>query len=119
MYQIRRLLTLASERLDTSGEARLRGLLEAGDPHGEVRTAWHAKETVRGVYDIDEPDVAGRYCRQLASDSSTSSTPGDPTGLIDVGMAAALLSGLAGVILMSQGVRHSFLLFQFQHSSHM
>ena len=75
MYQIRRLLTLASERLDTSGEARLRGLLDAGDPHGEVRTAWHAKETVRGVYDIDEPDVADRYCRQLASDLQHESCP--------------------------------------------
>ncbi len=75
LYQIRRLLTLASERLDTSGEARLRGLLDAGDPHGEVRTAWHAKETVRSVYDIDEPDVADRYCRQLASDLQHESCP--------------------------------------------
>jgi hypothetical protein len=39
-------------------------LLEAGDPHGAVRTTWHAKETVRGVYDIDDPDVAADYLDQ-------------------------------------------------------
>jgi hypothetical protein len=30
------------ERLDDRGEAKLLGLLEAGDPRGEVRLAWHA-----------------------------------------------------------------------------
>ena len=25
----------------------------AGDPKGEVRLAWHAKETLRGLYHID------------------------------------------------------------------
>ena len=55
LYRVRRLLTIASERLNAGGEARLRGLLDAGDPHGEVRMAWHAKETVRRVYDIDDP----------------------------------------------------------------
>ena len=36
----------------TGARSGLRGLLDAGDPHGEVRTAWHAKETVRGIYGI-------------------------------------------------------------------
>jgi hypothetical protein len=36
------LLTKADERLDEHGRTRLLGLLDAGDPHGEVRTAWHA-----------------------------------------------------------------------------
>ena len=45
LYRIRRLLTSASERISDRGRTRLRGLLDAGDPHGEVRTAWHAKET--------------------------------------------------------------------------
>ena len=35
----------AHERVTESGDARLRGLLAAGDPYGEVRDAWHAKET--------------------------------------------------------------------------
>jgi Transposase len=41
-YRSRRLLTRADERLDDRGRTRLVGLLDAGDPHGEVRTAWHA-----------------------------------------------------------------------------
>ena len=58
LYRIRRLLTAAHERISDRGRTRLRGLLDAGDPHGEVRTAWHAKETVRGIYEIDSPAVA-------------------------------------------------------------
>ena len=61
LYRIRRLLTAASERISDRGRTRLRGLLDAGDPHGEVRTAWHAKETVRDIYGIDSPAVALRY----------------------------------------------------------
>lgn len=52
----RTLLLAAHERVTDSGEARLSGLLDAGDPHGEVRNAWHAKETLRGVYDIVDPE---------------------------------------------------------------
>ena len=46
--------TTASERITEGGRTRLRGLLDAGDPYGEVREAWHAKETIRGVYDIPD-----------------------------------------------------------------
>ena len=55
LYRCRRLLTRADERLDVGGRNRLLGLLDAGDPHGEVRTAWHAKEVVRGLYDHTDP----------------------------------------------------------------
>jgi transposase len=33
----------ADERLEDRGRSRLLGLLDAGEPRGEVRTAWHAK----------------------------------------------------------------------------
>ena len=52
-----------------------RGLLDAGDPHGEVRTAWHAKETVRGIYGIDSPALALRYTLQLADALQHESCP--------------------------------------------
>ena len=39
LYRCRRLLTKAHERLDDKGETKLIGLLEAGDPQGEVRMA--------------------------------------------------------------------------------
>jgi len=31
------------------------GLLQAGDPRGEVKTAWNGKEEVRNIYRIDNP----------------------------------------------------------------
>ncbi len=41
LYRARRLLVSASERITDAGRARLRGLLDARDPHGEVRDARH------------------------------------------------------------------------------
>ena len=75
LYRIRRLLTAASEKISDRGQTRLRGLLDAGDPHGEVRTAWHATETVRGIYGIDTPVPALRYTLQLADDLQHESCP--------------------------------------------
>ena len=75
LYRIRRLLTAAHERISDRGQTRLRGLLDAGDPHGEVRTAWHAKETVRGIYGVDSPVLALRYTLQLADDLQDESCP--------------------------------------------
>ncbi|MCP3993380.1 MAG: transposase [Actinomycetia bacterium] len=42
LFRARRLLTIAHERLDPAGDEKLRGLLAAGDPKGEVAYAWHA-----------------------------------------------------------------------------
>ena len=51
LYRARRLLTRANERLDERGRTRLLGLLDAGDPDGDVRTTWQATEVVRSIYD--------------------------------------------------------------------
>ncbi len=67
LYRSRRLLTKGHERLDDAGETKLLGLLEAGDPKGEVRMAWHAKETLRGFYD-QPADQADRYLTDLTDD---------------------------------------------------
>jgi transposase len=75
LYRARRLLTKAHERLDQRGEDKLLGLLTAGDPHGEVRTAWHAKEVVREVYTITDPDLAAEFVTQLGSDLQDESCP--------------------------------------------
>ena len=75
LYRIRRLLTSASERISDRGRTRLRGLLDAGDPYGEVRDAWHAKETVRGIYGIDSIPTALRYVLQLGDDLQDPSLP--------------------------------------------
>ena len=75
LYRARRLLISAHERLTERGDAKLRGLLAAGNPHGEVRLAWHAKETLRGLYDIDCPQLAERYATELADDLADADCP--------------------------------------------
>lgn len=75
LYRARRLLTKAHERLDEAGDAKLRGLLDAGDPHGEVRTTWHAKEVVRSLYEIDDAVLAGQFLDQLVTDLQDATCP--------------------------------------------
>lgn len=75
LYRARRLLTRAHERLDDRGDEKLRGLLAAGDPRGEVRMAWHAKEVVRSIYDIPDADVATTFVTQLGHDLQDDSCP--------------------------------------------
>ena len=75
LYRARRLLIAAHERLSEAGDAKLRGLLAAGDPRGEVRLAWHAKETLRGLYDITCPTVAGAYLAELADNLTDTDCP--------------------------------------------
>ncbi len=68
LYRARKLLVSASEKITDAGRVRLRGLLDAGDSYGEVRDAWHAKETLRSIYDIDDTEVGAATVEQLASD---------------------------------------------------
>jgi transposase len=69
LYRIRKLLVVAAERLDERGQAKQRGLLAAGDPHGEVHEAWAAKEAPRDLYRFwgDEP-VARQWLDGLIVD---------------------------------------------------
>jgi len=75
LYRCRRLLTKADERLDDHGRTKLLGLLEAGDPRGELRMAWHAKEVVRSLYAIDDYDTAVEFVARLAEDLQDDSVP--------------------------------------------
>ena len=81
LYRARRLSTRGHERLDESGESKLLGLLNAGDPGGEVRTAWHAKEVVRSVYDISDASLAGEFVDQLSADLQDESCPPEVNSL--------------------------------------
>jgi hypothetical protein len=56
-------------------DAELRGLLAAGDPRGEVRLARHATETLRGLYDITSPELAGEYLTELTENLADSDRP--------------------------------------------
>ncbi len=75
LYRCRKLMLMAEERVDLGGQQRLQGLLRAGDPKGEVAYAWHAKEAVRFLYDIPNPDHATRYLSELAADMQDEEFP--------------------------------------------
>ena len=75
LYRLRRLLTRADDRLDDEGRAKLLGLLAAGDPRGEVRTAWHAKETVRQLYAHADPVLALEFVERLGHDLQDADCP--------------------------------------------
>ncbi len=68
LYRARKLLVIAQERLDDKSQGKLTGLLRAGDPKGEVTTAWHAKEAVRELYAHRDPELALEWVDQLSAD---------------------------------------------------
>lgn len=68
LYRCRRLLTMADERLEENGRMKLLGLLNAGDPKGDVTAAWHAKEAVRELYSHTNAVLALSYVDRLADD---------------------------------------------------
>ena len=68
LYRARRLLLAAAERVTDQGKDKLRGLLSAGDPRGEVRDAWHAKENLRMIYRIGSRQLATDTLDELARD---------------------------------------------------
>jgi hypothetical protein len=55
---VRKLLLKGDERLDERGREKLLAGLRVGDPHDEVLGAWLAKEAVRSVYLVDDPEQA-------------------------------------------------------------
>lgn len=77
LYRIRRLLTIAAERLDPRSDDKLHRLLEAGDPDGEVATAWRAKELVRDLYAHRHPGLAAVWLDQLAADFQHGDRPAE------------------------------------------
>jgi transposase len=81
LYRSRRLLTKGHERLDDTGNEKLLGFLEAGDPHGEVRMTWHAKETLRGFYDVETPNDAETYLDELIHDCNDDDHPAEVRSL--------------------------------------
>lgn len=76
LYRSRKLLTVAGERLDDQGRAKLTGLLAAGDPNGEVHQAWAAKEAVRDLYTMwDREPVARDWLNELIADCRDAKSP--------------------------------------------
>ena len=75
LFRARRLLAKATERLDDRGREKLTGLLEAGDPNGQVRMAWLAKESVRELYSHSDADLALTFVDELVRDMGDKDMP--------------------------------------------
>ena len=75
LYRIRRLLTMANERMTGASKEKLVGLLRAGDPDNEVTTAWRAKEALRELYTICDPNLAAEYADSLFSEFTNEENP--------------------------------------------
>lgn len=58
LFRIRKLLIKGEERLDDRGREKLLAGLRVGDPNDELLGAWLAKESVRSIYLVDDPDEA-------------------------------------------------------------
>ncbi len=75
LYRARRLLTMAAERLPDERRERLVGLLAAGDPKGEVKLTWHAKEVVRAIYDHTDVELAEAWVDEIVRDFADREMP--------------------------------------------
>lgn len=75
LFRSRRLRTKGAERLDDRGETELMGLLEAGDPHGEVRMTWPAKEAISSYYEHPEPHTAGELLDRIVTEFTSEHHP--------------------------------------------
>jgi transposase len=81
LYRARLLLTMADERLSGNGREKLMGLLNAGDPKGEVFATWRAKELVRGLYDHDDASMALTFVQRLGNDLQDPDLPEEARSL--------------------------------------
>jgi transposase len=75
LYKARRLLTMAEQRLGAKGDEKLKGLLRAGDPSGDVAVAWEAKEAVRELYQHQDQALALEWVDALADDLTDTMRP--------------------------------------------
>jgi transposase len=74
LYGARKLLVMADERLDEASHVKLASLLEAGDPYGEIRDSWHAKETIRTSYHITSHTEAAEFMTRLSAELADDSS---------------------------------------------
>ena len=57
------------------------GLLEAGDPRGDVMTAWRAKEAVRELYTHTDEKLASQWVDTLVDTMSDEDYPSEVRAL--------------------------------------
>ena len=75
LYKVRRMLTMAAQRLDVDGQEKLLGLLKAGDRFGHVQATWTAKEATRELYNVPTYELAQPFIDELIRDMADESWP--------------------------------------------
>ncbi|MGD0690768.1 MAG: ISL3 family transposase [Acidimicrobiales bacterium] len=65
LYRVRRALLTGEEKLDDHATARLRSLLELGDPDAEVAIAYRVKERLRDFYKTYDANEARSMLQEL------------------------------------------------------
>ncbi len=75
LYRCRKLLQMASERLEGPAHNKMVGLLRASDPRGDVMAAWRAKEAVRELYSHTNEALARTWIDELVISMSDKDYP--------------------------------------------
>jgi transposase len=75
LYDIRKILLTADERLTERARERMDRALALGDPKDEVLAAWLAKEHLREVYAVEDPADAERLLTVVLDECRTSEVP--------------------------------------------
>jgi len=75
LYDIRKILLTADERLTDKARARLDAALATGDPKDEVLAAWLAKEHLREVYAVSDVDEATTLLDAVLAECKGSEVP--------------------------------------------
>lgn len=75
LYDIRKILLTADERLTERARERMDRALALGDPRDEVLVAWLAKEHLREVYAVDDPTDAKRLLDAVLEECKSSEVP--------------------------------------------
>jgi transposase len=65
LYRVRRVLLMGEEKLSEHAAARLRSLLELGDPEGEVAISYRVKERLRDFYATRDAHEARTMLKEL------------------------------------------------------
>ena len=75
LYRVRRVLLMGEEKLSEHAAARLRSLLELGDPEGEVAISYRVKERLRDFYATRDAHEARTMLKELLEHCASRAMP--------------------------------------------
>jgi transposase len=72
LYDVRKILVAGAERRDEKAWAKMDRALSSSDPRDEVVAAWLAKEHLREVYAVSDPEDATKLLDTVIAECKTS-----------------------------------------------